>query len=152
MALIQPVNLTKIDENSFEYRYVSCIILTHDNKILLQKRGRNWSKFPGMISTFGGRIEENEKPKEALIRELNEELGAQVDMNNIIELGAYTEAITEHTELIYGFFWHDRYKTITGCYEGEPIYYDNPNNIPAAPISMDDVLWLVNECKNRHLF
>jgi len=47
---------------------------------LLQKRGPDFESFPHKISTFGGKIEAGEIPEEALIRELKEELGAEVNL------------------------------------------------------------------------
>lgn len=55
---IKKVDLAQINEITFEKRYVGCLVLTQDNKILLQQRGSSkWHKFPGFLSTFGGGIE-----------------------------------------------------------------------------------------------
>ena len=151
MNSIRPIDLATIDEMRFKGRFVGCIVLTQNKKILLQQRGDDWHSHPGVISTFGGRIESHEHPKNALIRELKEELGAQVQESDIVSLGAYTEAVTQHTELVYGYFWHDKQGTMTGCYEGEARYYDNIADILALPKLMDGVRWLIYECKNRQL-
>lgn len=148
---IKLVNLAQINPAAFLYRGVGCIVLTKDNKILLQQRGRDWQRFPNCLATFGGQIESDETPIQALIRELHEELGAQVKALDIVALGAITEAVTQHRELIYIYFWHDKFNTITGCYEGEARYYDDIPAVLSHPQIMDDVLWALNECRVRGL-
>src|SRR5437879_283414 len=119
---IRVVDLTQDDEAKFARRYVGCLVLTQDHKILLQQRPEHWSTHPGCLSTFGGEIELGETPMEALVRELHEELGAKVMPSDVISLGTITEAITNYSELIYLYFWHDKHGTITGCYECEAKY------------------------------
>lgn len=77
--LIRVVNLMQVNESSFKRRYVGCLVLTHDHKILLQQRPDNWRTHPGCLSTFGGEIDLGETPMEALVRELHEELEARVN-------------------------------------------------------------------------
>ena len=55
------------NESLFIKRYVGCLILTNDNKILLQQRAADNQHFPGYISTFGGQIETDETPLQTLI-------------------------------------------------------------------------------------
>src|ERR1700733_13759328 len=102
---IRPVDLKKMDEATFVRRCVGCIILTHDNKILLQQRDDDCRTFPGCLATFGGGIEARESPMQALVRELNEELGARLVSTDVISLGAITEEYTQHRELIHTYFW-----------------------------------------------
>lgn len=150
--LIRKVDLTKINEGSFKNCYVGCLVLTKDNKILLQQRGTSqWHRFPGFLSNFGGRIEATETPSQALVRELKEELGADVIVAEAISLGAYTEAASNYIDLIYSYFWHDKLGTITGCYEDEAKYYENCAQVLTHPKIMDDVIWQLNECQQRGL-
>jgi 8-oxo-dGTP diphosphatase len=148
---IRLIDLTKIDVKSYTFRGVDSIILTQNNKIILQKRGNDWQRFGGYLSSFGGQIELGETPIQALIRELNEELGADVEEKDVINLGVVTEATTNHGELIYVHFWHDRHGTITGCYEGEIAYFDNVREIMQQPKVMDDTLWALNVCLAKGL-
>lgn len=148
---IRQIDLTQIDTKKFKQRHVGCIVLRQDKKILLQQRCKNWRTFPGCLATFGGHIEEGETPMQALMRELNEELGADVKENDVIKLGAITEKITGYSELIYVYFRHDKQGTITGCYECEAKYYDNVAAVLEHPKIMDDVRFLLKECRKRKL-
>ncbi|MCL5261462.1 MAG: NUDIX hydrolase [Gammaproteobacteria bacterium] len=136
----------KINSKKYAFYGAECVILTRDNKILLQLRGENWQRFPGYLTNFGGQIETNETPLEALIRELHEELGAKPNPSEIIFLGAVTEAITKHSELIYVYFWYDKTGTITGCYEGTVKYFANVQEILAEPKVMDSTKWALKKC------
>lgn len=59
------------------------IILTNDNKILLQKRkgSKLWS---GYYALPAGHIDEGETQYDALVREAKEELGIEINSNDII--------------------------------------------------------------------
>jgi len=151
ISSIRPVDLSKTNVEDFKNQFAGCIVVSQDNKILLQQRGHDWHTYPGYVSSFGGRIEQGESPIQALVRELNEELGAVVDESEVISLGAVTEEVTNHTELVFEYFWHDRNGTITGCYEGEMIAFDNNEAIFTHPKVMDDVLWMLLECQSRQL-
>ena len=149
--LVEIVDLVEIDKKIFSRKSVGCIVLTKDLRILLQMRDENCGWFPGCLSTFGGSIETGEEPIQTLIRELYEELGANVNESEVVSFGAITDAASKYTELVYVYFWHDYLGTITGCYEGSPLYFDNITSIMIHPKMMDYVCWLLEECKNRGL-
>lgn len=149
---IHEIDLQHVDVTPFSSQYVGCLILTADNQILLQKRSQQCHTFPGKISTFGGKIESNETPSQALKRELLEELGADVSEEDLIFMGAVTELVTQHTDLIYEYFWHDNKNTITGCYEESPIDFKNAQDALTTTDSnlMDDVVWLLKTCQTKN--
>lgn len=130
---------------------VSCLVLSGNGKIVLQQRDDDCQDFPGCLATFGGGIEPGETPMQALIRELREELGAAVKASDVVSLGVLTEAVTNHKELVYVYFFHDKFGTITGCYEGQAKYYNDSTEAENHPKIMDDVKWLLRECKKRRL-
>jgi mutator protein MutT len=60
-------------------------VLVRNNKILLPKRSSNLKKYPNLYEFPGGKVESGETLKEALKRELSEELSIDVDVCDIIE-------------------------------------------------------------------
>ncbi|MEJ0063791.1 MAG: NUDIX hydrolase [Alphaproteobacteria bacterium] len=148
---IRPVDLTSIDQTAFVRCFADCVVLTKDGKILLQQRPPDWGRSAGCLTMFGGHIEPGESPMQAIVRETKEELGADVLPSDVVSLGAVTEDFTDHTELVYGYFWHDKRGTITGCYECEAVYYDRIEGALAHPKIMDYVRWFLRECANRGL-
>ena len=64
---------------------VVCGILINDNKIFLPKRSSLLKIMPDKYEFPGGKVEENESFKEALKRELYEELSININIDDIIE-------------------------------------------------------------------
>lgn len=60
-------------------------VLIKKNKILLPKRSKSLKKMPDKYEFPGGKVENNESLKEALIRELKEELSIDVDIKDVKE-------------------------------------------------------------------
>ncbi|MDI9818416.1 MULTISPECIES: NUDIX domain-containing protein [unclassified Legionella] len=126
----------------------SCIILTFDKRILLQKRPDNWRTYPGYVCCFGGHVEEGEHPLQAICRELQEELGANAVETDVTPLSCYSESVTNFKEIVHGFFWHDKGDTISDCYEAETYYLNHISELNNVPLVMDDVPWLI-ECSRE---
>ena len=139
------------DLSRFADRYAGCLILTHDGQILVQQRGEDWDRYPGFLTEFGGRIEPGEVPLDAIIRELKEELGGIVHPQDVLSLGVMTEQVSQYTELLYVYFWQDKNKTITGCYEGEARFYASLQDVLKHPKKMDSLCWLLDTCQKRRL-
>jgi 8-oxo-dGTP diphosphatase len=59
-------------------------ILIKDGKYLAEKRHQHEQFYPGKIIFPGGHIEGNEKPEEALAREMEEELGIVIKKYHFI--------------------------------------------------------------------
>lgn len=128
--------------NNFE-QYTGCIILTADKKLLLQRRDASFSHMPNCYSSFGGQVEEGETVWQTICRELNEELGAAVNEDDLIYLGPVSEQATQHQDLIHQFFWYDRGNTITGCYEGQAASFETAEQILCLENLTEDVAWSV---------
>ena len=60
-------------------------VLINNDKIILPKRSKTLKKMPDMYEFPGGKVEQGETLKEALKRELNEELSIDVNIKDIIE-------------------------------------------------------------------
>lgn len=148
--IIRAVPPERADTTIFTKTLADCVVLTHDNKILLQQRTPAWSS-AGCLNLFGGHVESGETPLQGMMRELHEELGAQIIVNDVVTLGAITEAETDHSEIVHGYFWHDKHATITGCYECEAAYYDRIAAACAHPKIMDYTVWFLRLCQQRGL-
>ncbi|GAB6157839.1 hypothetical protein JCM39194_10390 [Desulfotomaculum varum] len=59
---------------------VTAAIIINDGKVLIAKRAEN-QKLAGKWEFPGGKIESGETPEECLIREINEELGINIEVN-----------------------------------------------------------------------
>ncbi len=148
---IRTVDLDKIHQRSFAVNFADCVILTHDNKVLMQQRPLSWRSRPGCLTTFGGHVEGGETVMDGLVRELNEELGAMVKPDDVVFIGAISEDFTNHTELVHVYFWHDKNKTVTGCYEAEAVEYHSVEDALAHLKIMDYARWALLECKSKGL-
>ena len=136
---------------SHQPSFTSCLVISHDYQLLLQQRASDWPTYPDYISAFGGRIEAGETPTETIIRELQEELGAQVTATELHYLGVVTEASSEHKEMVFGFIWHDKSNTITGCYEGEIVSFNEVTTLLAKNKLLDDIPWLIEKSLQENL-
>ncbi len=139
--------ITEFDLNHYAQapQFVGCLVLSQKGEILLQKRGPDFESFPNKISTFGGKIEAGETSEEALVRELKEELGAEVNLNQAIKFGIILESVTAYQNPIHLYFWRDETGSITGCYEGEMKAFKNTEEILVCENLMDDVRWLIKK-------
>jgi len=64
---------------------VHAIIITHDNKIVAQKRSLSIVMNPDMIElSVGGAVNGGEKCEQAIVRETKEELGIDIDEKNVV--------------------------------------------------------------------
>lgn len=64
--------------NGLWHRHVSSWIMNKDGKILLERRSKNKKTNPNMWSRVGGHVESGETVEEAIIREINEEIGIEI--------------------------------------------------------------------------
>lgn len=132
-------------QGSYQRHFAGCLIKTHDDKLLLQKRGSHFDRFANTLATFGGQIDAGESHLEGMARELTEELGANFVGEAAVYLGALVKVGLDNA-LIHVFWWHDKDSSITGCYEGEPAYFDNAAEILKQENITPDVYWIVNRC------
>ncbi len=151
MTKIKVETSESIKEGAFTKRLADCVILTQDGKILMQQRPENWGNHAGVLNIFGGHVEDGESIMQSLVRELHEELGAQVNSDDVVFLGAVSEEDTNYTELVHVHFWHDKQGTITGCYEAEERRFNTIEEGLAHPKIMDYARWALQECRRRGL-
>ena len=89
--------------NNIKTILVSIVIAISNDKIWLQSRGDKL-EFPG------GKIEPNEIPKQAAVRELNEEVGIKLDESQIDFFKRYNFEYPEVRVEIFSFLFHDNNK------------------------------------------
>ena len=66
---------------------VVAAVLREDNRIFATARG--YGEFKGWWEFPGGKIEEGETPQQALVREIHEELTAEIVVGNLIQTVEY---------------------------------------------------------------
>lgn len=75
----------QIDEDTW-LKGVSCFVLNENGEVLIEKR-KNKGLTPGKLDLCSGHIDLEETPTQAMIRELREELGIQLEESiNVIKL------------------------------------------------------------------
>lgn len=144
--------VTEVDPQNSEYQrqFAGCLIKTHDDRLLLQKRDRHFDRFPNTLATFGGQVDAGESCFEGMTRELREELGAKFLAKDALYLGALIKSGLNNA-VIHAFWWHDSANSITGCYEGEPAYFNDAADILLQNNITPDVYWIVKRCMERGL-
>ncbi len=114
------------------YKEVVLIIIKNKDKYLFQLRDDNINiPYPNTWSLFGGGIEENETPKEALLRELKEE--TNIIVKNIKYLSEFLKKETK--QKLYFFYGEtDMKEEKIKVYEGQKAEYFNLSEIKKIKI------------------
>ena len=93
--------MEKIKKNMIE-RNVAAIIFTNKRgEVLLQKKDLTFKRWPGRWSFFGGGLEQNENPAEALRREVKEEIGYDLTDEKLFTVYDYVDADRQGKMHIY---------------------------------------------------
>jgi 8-oxo-dGTP pyrophosphatase MutT (NUDIX family) len=111
---------------SFCIRYSGVVIVTTDGCLVLQRRDRQkGTRNPGRISLFGGVARLNESGRQAAARELREELGLLVTMDELIEIDRFetTEDDRSTTRCRYYLLTHPVHPEDLSLGEGDAIVY-----------------------------
>lgn len=92
--------------SKLEPKDASCCIIAEDNgSLLLQLRDDSPAIFfPNRWGFFGGAIEQGETPKDAVAREVEEELTLAVDKNRFCDCGKIEIQISDFSLFRYFFF------------------------------------------------
>jgi 8-oxo-dGTP diphosphatase len=144
------IDITAADPAAFDEAYSCCLIMTSDNRLLVQERGEEFLTYPGRITPFGGRVEQNESSVQALQREIMEELGTIIRASELQYIGSVVKKTGKKTELIHTYFWHDKMDEIKNCYEGSRLYlYTLRDFLRFKDRLMPGLVWLFERC--RHL-
>ncbi|XRG77025.1 8-oxo-dGTP diphosphatase MutT [Rossellomorea sp. GAMAL-10_SWC] len=90
-----------------QIKVVGAVIRNDQNQILCALRSPEMS-MPNSWEFPGGKIEKNEKPEEALVREIQEELGCEIFVTEIVE-----DVIHEYQNIIVNLITYEA-KIISG--------------------------------------
>ncbi|WP_373473693.1 (deoxy)nucleoside triphosphate pyrophosphohydrolase [Sphingorhabdus lacus] len=121
--------------------FVVAAALTNEvGEILLQKRPEG-RQMGGLWEFPGGKVEQGESPESALVRELKEELGVDVDPSNLIPL-TFASAQNGDRNMVLLLFRCTQWI-------GEPVALDSPElkwrlpaDMYALPMPPADVPWV----------
>ncbi|UPM55498.1 8-oxo-dGTP diphosphatase MutT [Gottfriedia acidiceleris] len=91
-----------------QIKVVGAVIRNDQNQILCALRSHEMS-MPNSWEFPGGKIEKNEKPEEALVREIQEELGCEISIADLVE-----DVIHEYPNIIVNLITFEA-KIISGA-------------------------------------
>lgn len=72
-----------IHNNGIWHREVACWLMNRQGEVLVQKRALNKEHAPGKWDIAAGHVKTKEKAKSAMIRELKEEIGININQEDI---------------------------------------------------------------------
>ena len=115
---------------------VACALIDADNRVLLAQRPAGKS-LSGLWEFPGGKIEANETPEQALIRELHEELAITVKQNCLSPL-TFASHCYEKFHLLMPLYICRRYQGIASGAEGQNIKWVRTTEIEHYPMPEAD--------------
>jgi 8-oxo-dGTP diphosphatase len=80
---------------------VACGLIHRNGKVLVVRRAATKAAFPNRFELPGGHVELGESLKDALKRELREELQLQVDIGQAVDAFTYGDAENFKCEVVY---------------------------------------------------
>lgn len=114
----------------------ACALIDADGRILLAQRpeGKNLA---GLWEFPGGKVENGETPEDALIRELQEELGITTQHACLAPL-TFASYTYEKFHLLMPLYICRRYEGIARSMEGQALKWVRPNDLRSYPMPPAD--------------
>lgn len=94
-------------ENESLYRVAVAVVIYNDKKEIILGKRKNTRTACGLLSMPGGKNDQNEYSKTALVRELQEECGISVDEDSLEEITWAERRDQRFVCLIYGMKYNE---------------------------------------------
>jgi 8-oxo-dGTP diphosphatase len=115
---------------------VACALVDTDGRVLLAQRPKG-KPMAGLWEFPGGKVEANERPEAALIRELNEELGIVTQEACLAPL-TFASFAYEDFHLLMPLFICRRWQGIVQAKENQSLKWVKPDNMKDYPMPPAD--------------
>ena len=139
-------------EKNPTYLFVAAAALVDENgRILVQRRPKG-KPMEGLWEFPGGKVEAGETPEAALVRELNEELGIDVDEPDLTPVAFASEPVSEQHLILLLYVcrkWTGRMES-ADLLDLRWLQVDALHNIPMPPADGPLVYALSNLLANHH--
>ncbi|HEY0235636.1 MAG TPA: (deoxy)nucleoside triphosphate pyrophosphohydrolase [Afipia sp.] len=116
---------------------VACALIDADNRVLIAQRPQG-KTLAGLWEFPGGKLEPNERPEPALIRELHEELGINVQESCLAPLTFASHAYDDFHLLMPLYICRRWEGTVTGR-EGQNLAWVRANKLRDYPMPPADL-------------
>ena len=116
---------------------VACALIDTDNRVLIAQRPEG-KTLAGLWEFPGGKFEPGERPEQALIRELHEELGITVKEACIAPLTFASHAY-ENFHLLMPLYICRRWEGMVMSKEGQALTWVRPNKLRDYPMPPADI-------------
>jgi 8-oxo-dGTP diphosphatase len=115
---------------------VAAALIDADERVLITQRPQG-KQLAGLWEFPGGKVESGERPEAALIRELAEELGIEVEEACLAPLTFASHAY-EDFHLLMPLYVCRRWRGIVRAAEGQPLKWVKPQNLRDYPMPPAD--------------
>lgn len=117
---------------------VVAVALIDDQRRVLLARRPEGKKMAGLWEFPGGKVEDNETPEQALVRELREELGILITVDDLEPL-AFASHTYDDFHLLMPLFDCIRWSGEPVGHEGQTLAWVNANDLDKYPMPPADI-------------
>jgi 8-oxo-dGTP diphosphatase len=115
----------------------ACALIDADGRVLIAQRPSGKS-MAGLWEFPGGKVDPGERPEDALIRELKEELGIVVNEACLAPL-TFASHTYENFHLLMPLYVCRRWEGVVRPHEGQKLAWVRPNRLKEYPMPPADV-------------